>query len=299
MMDFSTLYQFFNFPESTYLGSKIFKKQFYENAQLTTQDKIAFKDDVESIIWRNTLKPNTINIPTFKKTITDNNENINGDSNQSYNIEYLEIAIIEVTLKQNKRHKRIAEIIQRAIPYPTLIVFLFNNEQNTEEFNFSLNLAIKRMSKADNSKLTVERFYNTQWFSLSNTNSNHIKNSKNDNSFINNFLENLTVSKQSTINFYEFYLGWINQFLNLEKIKYQDGSTEINSSSNATESNIKFTSKLLDEISSLEDKLQAIRNNIKKEQQINLKVELNIKAQNVKHELNNLKRVLAGNSYEQ
>lgn len=104
MMDF---YEKLALPDSCYLGKRIYKKLFYENTQLNATDKKSFSNDIETIEWSYTLKPETINIARYE------------DDER----EYFEIAVIEVTLKEPKRYKRIGQIIQGAIPYPVLIVF--------------------------------------------------------------------------------------------------------------------------------------------------------------------------------
>ncbi len=308
MISIKDFYQKLDLPDATFLGTKIFKKQFYDNTSLTSQDKLAFKEDIESIIWRNTLKPNTINIAPYKHTAleskleanTENRIEDSTESNDEYLIEYLEVAVIEVSLKKIKRYKRLAEIIQRAIPYPTMIVFVFSetlSNQNTEtnsetdinkqikeqteiqKLSIALNLATKRISMSDSSKLTVERFYNTDWLLFDNLNET-----------TDIFLNSLCINKQSLINFYEFYFSWINQFIKFETARHTGIFDTNDDFKGATDT--KNASLVLEQIVSLENKLQTIKNNIKKEHQINRKVEMNIQAQQIQSELTELKSQL-------
>ena len=109
-------YQKMAIPKACFLGNRVYKKLFYENAPLNVTDKKAFGDDIVTIQWRYTLKPETINIARFQDDERD----------------YPEIAVLQVNLKENKYYKRIAQIIQRAIPYPLLIVFSQGSTQSSQ-----------------------------------------------------------------------------------------------------------------------------------------------------------------------
>ena len=130
-------------PDSCYLGKRMSKRMFYENAQLNATDKKAFTDDIDRITWMYTLKPDTINISRYE------------DEER----EYHEITVIQINLKQPKRYKRIAEVVQRAIPYPMLLVFV-------DGPRVALSLADKRINRADREKIMVASFHNTDWLNL-------------------------------------------------------------------------------------------------------------------------------------
>lgn len=131
-------------PDACTLGKRIFKKQFYEHGKLGAADKKAFVEDIEGIDWRYTLKPATINIPKLED-----------DTH-----EYLEIAVLQVVLTATLRHARIAAVIQKAIPYPLLIVFVSGGR-------LAINAADKRINRADANKIVIEAIYDTGWIDLS------------------------------------------------------------------------------------------------------------------------------------
>ena len=164
-------YQKMAIPEACFLGNRVYKKLFYENAPLNVTDKKAFGDDIVTIQWRYTLKPETINIARFQDNERD----------------YPEIAVLQVNLKENKHYKRIAQIIQRAIPYPLLIVF-------SNGSCLALAVADKRISRADADKITVEAFYETAWLDLENL--NEIEQA---------FIDSCAIRQLSYQNFYAFY----------------------------------------------------------------------------------------------
>lgn len=279
----SKFYEYLDLPEKSFLGSRVAKKQLIENSKLSTADKKAVQEDIESIVWRNTLKNSTVNISPYFCEV--NSHDANGQEvkaqdlspeAESYILEYSEIALIEVTIRSEKRVKKIAELIQRAIPYPLILVLhLKHVTPESESTSLFLNLATKRLSKADNSKLKVERFYHTQAF----TNELLTQNSISE-----KFFKSLSVNNQSFINFYEFYMGWVKQFIALEKSKLTD-SFEPEASHSVDIEQAKVQAQTLDSIASLEAKLSSVRQKIKQENQINRKVELNIQAQKIKQEL--------------
>lgn len=79
-------------PQSCKLDRVVFKKLFWDNADLDVTDKKALKDDVAKVRLLHTLKPSTINIQPFS-----NNDR-----------EYLEVAILGVELPKPDQIKRIA-----------------------------------------------------------------------------------------------------------------------------------------------------------------------------------------------
>jgi hypothetical protein len=54
------VYEHLALPEAAYLGKRVYKKLFFENAELSAADRRAFTDDVETVTWQYTLKPSTL-----------------------------------------------------------------------------------------------------------------------------------------------------------------------------------------------------------------------------------------------
>ena len=110
----------------------------------------------------------------------------------------------------------------------------------------------------------------------------------------NNFFCSLALNKQSFVNFYEFYMGWVAQFIQLEKSKYVGVFSEKNESTFDIQK-AKVQADLLDEIANLQSKLSGIKQKIKQEEQINRKVELNINARKIKMEIKAIEMELLRN----
>ncbi|MEA1928000.1 MAG: DUF4391 domain-containing protein, partial [Candidatus Auribacterota bacterium] len=158
-------------PESCYLGKRVYKKLFRENAKLNATDKKALRDDVDTIIWQYTFKPATIPIQSYE------------DDQR----EYHEVALLQVNLKQTGRVNRLAEIIHRAIPYPLIVVFV-------SDTTCSISLAHKRFSQAEKEAIVAEGFQATGWLDLSNLTKSQGA-----------FLESLDISTWPQKNFFAFY----------------------------------------------------------------------------------------------
>lgn len=136
----SDLYKYLGLPNASLLDKRIYKKLFHEHAQMTSADKKALSEDVEQILWKYTLKPDTVQVRTYE------------DEQR----EYLEMAVIEVDLTNRKRASRIAEIIHRSIPYPVLLVA-------EDSGRVALSVAHKRFSLAENGAIVAEGLLTTPW----------------------------------------------------------------------------------------------------------------------------------------
>jgi len=133
-------YKFLNIPDSCFVGTNIYKKLFYENADLSTSDKSLFTDTINKIVWLYCLKPETINIPAYKDEAR----------------EYSEIEVIEVHVDKECKLNRIAEIIMKTIPYPMLLIFKLEDK-------IQFYVAHQRTNQSDSSKNIIEEVIATDW----------------------------------------------------------------------------------------------------------------------------------------
>lgn len=134
------MYKCLNIPDNCFIGNTIYKKLFYENADLSTNDKSLFTDTINKVTWLYCLKPETINISAYKDEVR----------------EYPEVEVIEVLLHKDYKLKRIAEIIMRSIPYPMVLIFRL-------EGKVKFYVAHQRTNQSDSSKNTIEEFISTDW----------------------------------------------------------------------------------------------------------------------------------------
>jgi len=165
-------------PRSCTVDRPIFKQTLHQYGELTSADKKALSQDVGKLTWRYSLKPQTVQVPPYE------------DAER----EYLEVAVVEVVLSSRKRAARIAEVVQRAIPYPLLLVLGDPN-------GFSVNVAHKRLSRAEAGRTVAFDFTQTPW----------IEEPLSD---INRFFCNaVALSRLSQIDFYALYQGYVEAVL--------------------------------------------------------------------------------------
>ena len=120
-------------PGSCRVDQRVPKKLLVENGAPTASDKRQINNGIEEIQWLAALKPNTIGVPEYRDDVR----------------EYLEIAVLSVTLRGNAKAGRLAELVHRAVPYP--MVLLLNSEQT-----LMLSLAHKRWSQNDAGKVVLD-----------------------------------------------------------------------------------------------------------------------------------------------
>nr|WP_321259084.1 DUF4391 domain-containing protein [uncultured Pseudodesulfovibrio sp.] len=257
-MDFpATIEDFYSnlaVPESCYLGKRLFKKHFYENGQLNVSDKKAFKEDIESIEWMYTLKPSTINIPSFED-----------DTH-----EYLEVALVQVTLSSDKRHTRIAEVIQKAIPYPVVIVFLCGSD-------IALNVGVKRINRADSNKMVVESYHDTGWIPFGTSQS-----------WQQEFLNDFQVKSLSYQHFFQFYQD-IADRITAYNCAVHTGAYSLVA---PEQKDGMDRGEALKELERLERELTELRNKLKKEKNLGNQVQLNTRAHSLSQKIDQIKRTL-------
>jgi len=264
-------------PETTFLGTRITKKMLIDNNELSSHDKKLVTDVIQSIEWRNTLKPDTVNISIYA---TDT-------------VEYLEVAVIRVVLKAGKKHKdrliNITKLLHTLIPYPVVLLVELQDE-------LAISLADKRINQADKTKLVIGHIYNSDWLHPE-------KLSANENDFLNDF----SLVNVSSLNYFELYQDLISMLIGLKasrisgNYKSKNSSisqrkhkpeVQVGSEKNGTSTSSDFSEKsnedktvLLQKLEGSEAELASIRNKLKKETQMNIKLRLNVEAQKIKQEI--------------
>jgi len=194
-----------NVPSSCVLNKPLFKKMFQQHANLDAKDKKALKDDVDKIRWLYTLKPSTINIAPYSDDLRDSGE----------------LAFLVVELSSAKNAERLGQLINRAIPYPTVIFFVLpenkvieggtpsatkaNDEPGLKEREsqpgnenaneqLAICLADKRINKADKEKWVIEQLMISPWLRLSDVTDSEQE-----------FLNSLNFTGLPHSNFWQFY----------------------------------------------------------------------------------------------
>ena len=249
----SEIYENLGIPDSCILGKRIFKKQFYENGQLNAADKKAFIEDVDKIEWSYTLKPATINISRLEDD----------------DYEYLEVAFLQITLLSANRYNRIAEVVQKAIPYPIIILFHIIDDSGEQ---VAFNAADKRINRSDSDKIVIEAMFDTNWIDLENLQHWQIE-----------FLRDFKLKSFSHRNFYLLYQDMVNRIVAFCCARHT-GSYYL---SNEDTKGIRLEG--LKQIEKLQQEQTVLRNKLKREKNLGTRVELSTRNKNIADRITSLK----------
>jgi hypothetical protein len=120
-------------PPEARVDQRVPKKLLVEQGAPTAMDKRHFHDGIEEIRWLAALKPSNIGVPEYRDGIRD----------------YLEIAILSVALRPLAKHRRLTELIHRAIPYPVVLIALQGEEA-------VISLAHKRLAQNEAGQSVID-----------------------------------------------------------------------------------------------------------------------------------------------
>lgn len=163
-------------PADARVDQRVPKKLLVENGAPTAADKRQINDGIEELHWLAALKPATIGVPVFRD-----------DSR-----EYLEIAVLSLTLRAVAKAPRLTELIHRAIPYP---VFLIQSQPG----GLALSLAHLRWSQGQSGQTVLDGPLITAKVEA-------------EMGATEAFLTSLAVTGQPRQHLHSFYQGWIERF---------------------------------------------------------------------------------------
>ncbi len=240
--DFDSFLSGLAIPETCKLDKPIFKKMFLDNGALDATDKKCLKDDVENIRWLYTLKPSTINIAPHN------------DSQR----EYPEVAVVHVGLSRPERFRRIAQFINRSIPYPLVLLFTCDIEGQA---SLAISLAEKRTNQADKEKWVIEDSIQTGWINLSD-----------QADFEGCFLASLAIKNIPFQNFWHFYQALCQRVTAINCANHS-GNFSLGDVSQSITASDRLT--MLRDLEKLEAEKSEVSNKLKKERQMGKQVEMN------------------------
>lgn len=120
-------------PAGALVDRRVPKTLLIENGAPTAADKRRIREGVEEIRWLAALKPTTVGVAEYRDTSR----------------EYLEIAVLKLTLRSAARPGRLTELVHRAVPYPVLLIAWQGD-------NPAISLAHKRWSQGEAGKTVIE-----------------------------------------------------------------------------------------------------------------------------------------------
>jgi hypothetical protein len=126
----------FDYPRSAAFGRVVPKTRIYEHAGADAALKDRFVEQVDQIIWRFKLAPETINLSATRSVP--------------------EIQVFEITLRTAALDEGVLRAIDRAIPFP--LIFELSHAGSRKVM-----AAYKRPSEAASGKWVVSEYFATDW----------------------------------------------------------------------------------------------------------------------------------------
>ncbi len=127
---------FFRYPKSTAFGRVVPKTKIYEHAGANTALKDLFVREVDQIVWRFKLAPETINLSATKAVA--------------------EIQVFGIALKTGELDEAILRGIDIAIPFPLFFELTWRGKRKATA-------AFKRPSETDSAKWVISGYFATDW----------------------------------------------------------------------------------------------------------------------------------------
>jgi len=247
-------------PDSCLVNKKITKAFFKRNFELTAADKKLLDDFsvITQIDWLASVKPDNSNISacTHEQSV------------------YEEVVIISVLSNNDdfdKYKQRIAEIIQKYIPYHILLCIY-------SSVVFVLNTCDKRMNQNDASKRTIEKYYFTENISISAPTNKQKQ-----------FIKSLAFSLLDKQNLKTFFDSFTSRLIALQAAEIT-GSYTIHKISRSKQDVIH-----IEKIALLNSEILNLQNQAIKESQLNIQVKLNAAIQEKKKEIKKIEKQITIN----
>lgn len=240
-------------PPDACINQRIPKKLLLEQDIPTSTDKHQIQDGIEEMVWVAALKPTNIGVPIFKDKLR----------------EYLEIAVITISLRTSARPTRIIELIHRTIPYPVILITSVGE-------SCCLSLAHKRWSQGETGKVVIEDIRRTHDFIPEILKPEEAA-----------FIASLKISDLPNQDLYALYQGLFDCIAALGASKISGKFTLPGSKEQAHS-----LSANLDEHARIQREIIMLRAKAEKEKQVNRRVELNLEIKRLEKELATIKTKL-------
>jgi hypothetical protein len=241
-MNGDALIEALDLPAGSRVDQRVPKKLLLENGVPNAADKRIIGDGVEELLWLAALKPTTIGVPEYRDNVR----------------EYLEIAVLRLTLRDAAKATRLVDLVHRAVPYPLLLL----TEQGERP---ALSAAQKRWSQGETGKTVLEgNVVIAEW------------NGEYDGEHWPAFLDALALERQPRTTLYSLYQGWIDTLLALQAARVTGSFAVAASAEQAV-----IRRDALQECSRLEAKIMRLRATAAKEKQMSRRVELNLELRRV------------------
>jgi hypothetical protein len=241
-------------PAGARVDQRVPKRLLAENGAPTAADKRQIAEGIEELRWVAALKPTTVGVPVYRDLAR----------------EYLEIAVLSLTLRANARAGRLTELVHRAVPYPVWLVTALGPK-------LTLTLAHKRWSQGEAGKTVLDGEIVEA-----------VLDSELDAGLLRTFQGALSLARQPRNTLYALYQGWIDAALALQAARITGAFVLPDSAERRAglREGLDVYDRLLRDIALL-------RGQAEREKQLNRLVELNLEMRRLEAELTVIKETLA------
>ena len=241
-MNGDSLFEALDLPASSRVNQRVPKKLLLENGAPTAADKRVISDGVEELLWLAALKPTTIGVPEYRDDVR----------------EYLEIAVLRLTLRAAAKTTRLVELVHRAVPYPLLLL-----TQQGEPLGLSA--AHKRWSQGEAGKTVLEGVVVAAAWDAAH-----------DGERWSAFRDALALGKQPRTTLFALYQGWIDTLLALQAARVTGAFAVAANTERAS-----ARRDALQECARLDAEIARLRATAAKEKQMARRVALNLELKRV------------------
>lgn len=229
-------------PASSHVERRVPKKLLLEHGAPTAADKRQINDGIEELFWVASLKPTTIGVAEYRDNVC----------------EYLEIAVLQFTLRDEAKAARLVELVHRAVPYPMLLL-----TEHAGQMIFSA--AHKRWAQNEAEKTVLDGDVVAADWGIGS-----------EIPYLTNFLYALALARQPHSTLRTLYQGWMDTLIAFNASRLT-GSFKMT----ANPEQAAARQESLRECTRLETEMTRLRAAAKKEKQMSRKVELNMELKRV------------------
>lgn len=244
-----------NLPAGARVDQRVPKKLLLEHGAATAADKRLINEGIEEIRWLAALKPATCGVPAFRDETR----------------EYLEIAVLQMALREGAKPGRLVELMHRAVPYPVLLLI-------TEGDGVSASLAHKRHALQAADKVVLDGDPLVADLRPA------------DSTIQAAFLQALDMARQPRSTLYALYQGWMDVLAALEASCLTGDFTILDSDDRA-----RRRREALQEVHVIDAAIKTLRLAAGKASQMARQVELNLQLQQLNRQREQALQHLQGN----
>lgn len=233
------------FPPAARVDRRIPKTLAVEHGASTPSDKRLIQQAIEHIHWVAILKPSTVGIAAHE------------DATRSY----LELAVLQVAVRDFTKGKRLAELLHRAIPYPIFALLEGHGR-------VMLSMVHKRLSLGEAGKMVLEGEMVAP------------DAPRTQDPFAPAFASALAIDQQPNTSILTLYQGWMDVLLALDAAQ-RTGTFEVCTAPSRRAKRL----RALQECTRLEAEIARLKGAAAKEKHVRKRIDLNLRLQQARSAL--------------